>query len=82
MEQPKGQCLAPSMCCPEGSFLDTKEVNELAPLLMYLFLPVFEMKAQLHLLSKKGSSLPLVVSVGVSGPKAVAVVLTKMSTQA
>lgn len=38
---------------PEGSFLDTMQAHELAHLLIYLFLPVFEMKAQLHLLSKK-----------------------------
>lgn len=63
---PKGCCLAPSMCCPEGSFLDTMQFHELVPLLIYLFLPVFEMKAQFHLLSKKGSGFPLVVPVGVS----------------
>lgn len=58
------------------------QVNEPDPLLIYLFLPVFEKKAQLHLLSIKGCGFPLVVPVGVSGVKAVAVVLTKMSTQA
>lgn len=82
MEQPKDQCLATSMCCPEGSFLDTLHVNALAPLPIYLFLPVFEKKVQLHLLSKKGSGLTLLVPVEVSGIKAVAVVLTKMGTQA
>lgn len=56
MEQPP--CLAPSMCSPEGSFLDTMQVYELAPLLNYLLRPVFEIKAQLHLVRKKAVVFP------------------------
>lgn len=67
------------MCCPERSFLGITQVHEVAPFLTYLFLPVLEMKAQLHLLSKKGSGA-LLVLVGLSGTMAVAVVLIKMGT--
>lgn len=69
--RPKGHRLAPSMGgrsagshshSRAGPFLDPAQVHKLPPLLIYFFLPAFERKAQLHLLSKKGNGFPQVLA--------------------
>lgn len=70
------------MCCPEGSFLDIIQACELVHLLIYLFLPVSEMKTQLHLLSKKGSGLLQDIACWGVWNQGCGLVLTKMGTQA